>query len=142
MREKYIQSITESIHRVKREIWCRLSQRPHLSITPSEWLILSILKEHEGIHTKDLSTKLGVTKSAISQLLKKLDTRGYIKRATNSTDHRCSLVYLTPTAKKFVSDLQEEMSGGLENIFTTLTNTELRSLATLHKKIADRTTHI
>ncbi len=138
MRNTHIQSIIESIHHVKREACCSVSNTPHSSITPAEWTILSIIKENPSISTKTLSLKLGVTKSAISQLLKELDHKKYIQRTTDPNDHRSYLICATEKASSLLSSLQENINLSLGEIFKTLSDTELKSLAELHKKITKK----
>ena len=47
------------------------------SLFEAEIHMIKSIKENEGIHVTGLADMLGVTKGAVSQILKKLETQGY-----------------------------------------------------------------
>ena len=53
--------------------------------------MIKAIKEHEGIHVTGLAEALGVTKGAVSQILKKLERKGMIIK-DKDTDNQSRLV--------------------------------------------------
>jgi DNA-binding MarR family transcriptional regulator len=52
----------------------------------AEISMLRSIKENEGISVTDLAEKLGVTKGAVSQILKKLQRKGMVLKCIDSTN--------------------------------------------------------
>ena len=58
--------------------------------------------EYEGkrVISTQLATRLGVTRSAISQMVNKLEARGVIKRVADEVDRKIAYIELSEEAKK------------------------------------------
>ena len=48
-----------------------------------------------GTRAQELAQRLGVTKQAMSQLIRELQTRGYVEQVSDPTDTRAKLIRLT-----------------------------------------------
>lgn len=65
------------------------------SIHNAEIRMLSMVKEHEGIHVGGLAEMLGVTKGAVSALLRKLERKGLIVKETDAYNLSKLNIHLT-----------------------------------------------
>ena len=63
-------------------------------ITPAFASLMSLLDE-AGIRPTTLAQRAGTTKQAIGQLVRELETRGYVEQVPDSTDTRAKIVRLT-----------------------------------------------
>lgn len=68
--------------------------------------MLTIIKENEGIHITGIADKLGVTKGAVSQIVNKLNKKGFIIKETNS--HNLSKLSLSLTPKGEVAEANHQ----------------------------------
>ncbi len=62
----------------------------------SEIHMIRAIKEEEGIHITGLANKLGVTKGAVSQIVNKLNKKGFIKKETDLYNQSKLIIKLTP----------------------------------------------
>ena len=63
-------------------------------ITPAFASLMSLL-DATGIRPTTLAQRAGTTKQAIGQLVRELETRGYVEQVPDSTDTRAKIVRLT-----------------------------------------------
>ena len=63
-------------------------------ITPAFVSLMSLL-DATGDRTTSLAQRAGITKQAISQLIRELEKRGYVEQIPDSTDTRAKIVRLT-----------------------------------------------
>ena len=137
MRKKYINSIIESMHRIKQEVCFRISRVPDLHITPSEWALLTVVHQDDGVSAKKIAEKMGVTMSAVSQLLRRLEKDKIIGRTTDPLDKRSVCIKLAPKSRKMIEAMEVSVSEGMSSMFSVLSDKELQTLAELNKKISD-----
>lgn len=137
MRKQYINTIIESMHRTKQEVCSRISRVPNLRITPSEWALLNVVHQTKGVSAKVIAEKMGVTISAVSQLLRRLEKDKVIERMPDPADKRSIRIQLTPKSIKMITAMEESVSEGMSSMFSTLSDDELKVLAELYKKISD-----
>lgn len=62
--------------------------------------ILSILLEQPSISQKELILKLDMRPQSASELIKKLENKGFIQREKLATDKRVSIIHLTELGEK------------------------------------------
>ena len=63
-------------------------------VTPAFASFLVLLDE-AGVRPTTLAQRAGITKQAISQLVRELEARGYVEQVPDSTDTRAKIVRLT-----------------------------------------------
>jgi DNA-binding MarR family transcriptional regulator len=132
-RDELIQGIIETIHRCQRA-----------GVNPSDWRkiglshsqvgMLYMLHHHSDANVKKISEHLGVTKSAITQLLDPLVTNGFIERQIDPNDRRIVRFNLTDKGKKALNEINKLKFSGLRSALDNLSDNELEQLAKLHAK--------
>ncbi len=69
--------------------------------------ILAARSEGERLISTELATRLGVTRSAISQMVKRLEGDGVIMRVPDDTDRKIAYIELTKNAlKEYEADIE------------------------------------
>jgi len=63
-------------------------------MTPAFASLMTLL-DATGARPSTLAQRAGITKQAISQLVRELETRGYVEQVPDSTDTRAKIVRLT-----------------------------------------------
>jgi MarR family 2-MHQ and catechol resistance regulon transcriptional repressor len=132
-RDELVQDIIETLARCQRA-----------SVNPSEWNKIGLSHSQVGmlfmiLHRKDSNVKqiaehLGVTKSAITQLLDPLVTKGFIDRQNDPDDRRIVRFSLSDKGKKTIKEIHKQKFSGLRSALDSLSDTELNQLASLHRK--------
>ncbi|QIL87097.1 MarR family transcriptional regulator (plasmid) [Vibrio sp. HDW18] len=75
-----------------------------LDLTYSQYLVLLVLWQQNGINVKDLGVKLHLDSGTLTPLLKRLETKGMVERRRSRTDERVREMFLTPAG----SELQQQ----------------------------------
>jgi DNA-binding MarR family transcriptional regulator len=72
----------------------RLTALGFEGLTPAFAQLMPLL-DAEGAHTTELAKRAGVSKQAISQLVRELQARGYVEQVPDPSDTRAKFVRLT-----------------------------------------------
>ena len=110
------------------------SRLSHIGLTYSQYLVMMVLWETDGITVKTIAEHLHLDSPTITPLLKRLESCGFVSRQRNVKDERVVNVFLTDTGRGIqarVADMQKGVAcqtGMQETQFI-----ELRS--TLHELV-------
>ncbi|ENM5743923.1 MarR family transcriptional regulator [Vibrio metoecus] len=75
-----------------------------LDITYSQYLVLLVLWQQNGMNVKDLGAKLRLDSGTLTPLLKRLEAKGIVERRRGSSDERVRELFLTQAG----FDLQQQ----------------------------------
>ncbi len=125
--QKYLSAVFSILK--KREILAVADKNNHYNDTELRLIgeILAARREGERLISTELATRLGITRSAVSQIVKRLETEGVITRLPDDTDRKIAYVELTKSAlKEYEADIKTcaEFTGrvvarfGEENFWT------------------------
>ncbi|WP_251139405.1 MarR family transcriptional regulator [Exiguobacterium sp. s146] len=100
--------------------------------------MLLLFKRQDTWTTTEIATKMNISKSAVSQVLKVLEQRGFVQKEKNPDNLRESFIRLGPIGMEYSKQidaieerLAEEMFSVLEDVEMTMIN---RSLALMIQK--------
>ena len=79
----------------------------------AEMHLVKLIHEEEGLHITALAQKLGVTKSAVSQLAAKLERKGILKKGIDPQNHARLMLYLTEKGERLY-DIHESFHQELD----------------------------
>lgn len=91
------------------------------SASGAEMHLAVAIAEHPEFTATELAAELGVTKGAISQLVKKLEERDIIVRGEKAADGKSRALKLTSAGKK-LAVLHGELHGVNRDLFASLTS--------------------
>ena len=101
-------------------------------MTSSEIHLIELIGDNEAsLSVTDLAKIIGVTKGAVSQTLKKLESKGFIIKETDPSNLSRITVALTSRGKTAYyshRDWHETMDGGFKEFFNNLSDDELSFL--------------
>lgn len=135
-RKQLIQEIMASINAFKNKMHTKvmdegLQQRvPH-----SQWFVLCIIENHKNLGIKEISNMLCITSSATTQLVDGLVASGYVRRKTNNKDRRSLELILSKKGQTHIKKMKSTYAKAMETLFKVLSDKELETYNTLHKKI-------
>lgn len=107
------------------------SRLSHVGLTYSQYLVMMVLWQEDGITVKDIARTLQLDSATITPLLKRLESAGFITRARSQDDERVVNVALTDKGRNIQAQVAEMQKGVACQ--TQLADAEFNALkATLH----------
>ena len=79
---------------------------------------------------------MNIRPASLSELLKKLNQKGYLSKKQNTDDRRITNYFLTDSGKSYISSMQDERKQLGEELFATLSLTEKEQLHQILNKLA------
>jgi DNA-binding MarR family transcriptional regulator len=96
---------------------------------------LSEIHIHKGISSVDLARKMGVTKSAVSQIISKMCCKGYVEKKKSNDDGRESKLFLTERIEKVYEENDKILSRIFDESLSSISEEEKKVLCSLLVKI-------
>ena len=109
-------------------------------LTSSEIHLTEIIGDNEGLSVTDLAKLLGVTKSAISQTLKRLEKKGLTTKEEDPENLSRSIVGLTSKGKAAYyahKQWHEDMDGGYKTYYENLGEEQISFLLDFMTRVED-----
>jgi DNA-binding MarR family transcriptional regulator len=78
-----------------------------LGITYTQYLVLMVLWEKDGIPVNDIANKLVLNTNTLTPLLKRMEGQGILQRKRDSKDERRVIVKLTSKGTKMMEEASE-----------------------------------
>ena len=103
----------------------------------AEWVLLRELYERGQTSPGELADSLGLTRGAVSKIVDKLDTKGWVQTETKEGDSRFRLLSLTRAGQRSLPILAEIADQNDAAYFDCLTAGEKNALRELLIKLAD-----
>ncbi|MDQ7092418.1 MarR family transcriptional regulator [Desulfosporosinus sp. PR] len=97
------------------------SNLSHYGLTPSQFYVLSVVWEHDGLKFKDLAKRLEMDGSTLTSILDRLERQDLAERRDDPEDRRSLLVFLKQKALENISEityLAEKMDQEIKGRFS------------------------
>ena len=109
------------------------------NISCSELSMLKVLceNEKEKMNITDLSNSLKITKSAVSQLVSKLEKKGFVKRKINLFDKKVNYITITEEARKGYEENTIKYNAVIEKVANQMGEKDSVELARLLEKLSN-----
>ncbi|AAO07522.1 TPA: MarR family transcriptional regulator [Vibrio vulnificus] len=107
-----------------------------LDLTYSQYLVLLVLWQQNGINVKDLGVKLHLDSGTLTPLLKRLEAKGIVERRRGQTDERVRELFLTEAGRALKQQAQQVPQNMLCRI--DLSIDELVTLKSLCEKVLEK----
>ncbi|SHH68009.1 MarR family winged helix-turn-helix transcriptional regulator [Bradyrhizobium erythrophlei] len=130
------------LHDVARLLKRRFEQNARgTGLTRSQWQVLALLAQNEGIHQGKLAELLDIEAITLGRIVDKLETQGLIERRPHPSDRRIWLLHLTEAAQPKLTQLRQlgEITRGEALAGTTEPDREclLKTLRILKANLTD-----
>jgi MarR family transcriptional regulator for hemolysin len=102
-----------------------------LGITRSQWWVLAYLYREDGMTQVELADILDLGKVALSGLLDRLETKGWIERRADAMDRRAKRVFLTEQASEITEEMMAQGRVMMEGVLVDMSKDEHHQLADL-----------
>ncbi len=135
------QSLIDEIQRVSEEV-VELFQKKqrgytHYELNNQQCVLLSLLIINNSLSPIELADEMKISKSAVSQLLLKLENEGFVIRKKYKNDKRSVTVELDEKGKIYKAEMKEFEKEILKKYYDGFTVTELDNMLELIKKSRD-----
>lgn len=135
-RNQQIEELTRNFESIKR----RLSAGFHpligkMDITPAQAQVLFMVKHHENCGLTEIANFLGVSKSAVTQLVEPLVERGYLTRQLDETDRRALKIRISAKSQLKMRLAKKRIMKRVGKIFEVLDDKDIEVFVNLSRKI-------
>jgi len=135
--------LREAYLRLNDVVLARLAQQGHQAVRPAHAAVFQYLDD-TGTTVSLLAERARMTKQAMAELVRHLETHGYVRRVPDPTDGRAKLVLPTDLGNQVI-EVAQGLAPEIEQRISALLGTErisaLRTdLETLRRGVTDRET--
>jgi DNA-binding MarR family transcriptional regulator len=113
---------------------CNISEEffaSSFNISPAEFRLLKVFFFTESISVKELCEKLNLSPGRITQIVKNLEEKKFVKRSSDVVDKRNIIVTLTSKSKPFITNLYDSHIKIHQNLLNQLDQEKRNALAHL-----------
>ena len=135
--------LREAYLRLNDVVLARLAQQGHQAVRPAHAAVFQYLDD-TGTTVSLLAERARMTKQAMAELVRHLETHGYVRRVPDPTDGRAKLVLPTDLGNQVI-EVAQGLAPEIEQRISALLGTERMSalrtdLETLRRGVTDRET--
>lgn len=123
------------LHQIHVAIFLEECKSPN--ITPVQYGILTALSVLPGLDQTALGQEVGLDRSTVADVVRRLEERGLIKRRKNSADKRTRHAHLTKEGESVVSSLRADIERAQERMLAPLTRAQQKVFMSLVSKLVD-----
>ncbi len=136
-RRTQIETIFHNFHAIRRAYsgGSRFSNQRFGMTFMQASVLMMLMHEHDQTITQ-LAVTLGVSRSALSQLLDGLIARGFIARTVSTQDRRVAHVALTDRGKEHLKQMRQEGTREMTHMFDQLNDEEIDQIERITAKLA------
>lgn len=118
-----------------------LSTNKDRTFNNTEMRLISVVTLYEELGKKIISTQiadaLGITRSAVSQMVNRLEERGVVKRAPSEFDRKIAYIELSDASREEYSRQKAKMEEGLKKIEELMGKKDMDEFARLMAKFME-----
>ncbi len=114
----------------------KIEARGHQGVRASHLAVVRNM-EPDGTRISELARRAGMTKQAMGQLVRELETLRYVSLWQDPTDRRAKLVTYTETGQRLASDVADALSEVHSQFKTALGKGGAKDLRRLLGRVAD-----
>lgn len=132
--------VLSPIHQANREASLHIDGLlADLSVTAQEGQLLAFVSARRGVPVTPICRLLGVPKSTVTSLLKRLEKAGLTRRRSNSDDARSWLVFATPKGRRKGAAARERVLDLERRIQAHLSPADLDALNRIANAVTEET---
>jgi DNA-binding MarR family transcriptional regulator len=137
MRREELQNQLFEQNRAMHHAWrMHFAKLPQVVSMPQFGLLMCI-KSKQPVSGKNVAEFMGVTRSAVTQLLDALSTEGFVVRTPDEQDRRVHYISLTEKGTAYLEKVEKESKDFFVRATNVLSDKELETYIGLQAKIID-----
>lgn len=111
-------------------LYARVMSRADLSLP--QYALLNLLSSRDVISMTEVSCALGITKPAVTNLVDRLEQRGFLRRIAHPKDRRISLLHILPKGRSVVKSVESSTLGLCTRAARRLSGRDLETMMRFH----------
>ena len=120
---------------IKDLMYCAGFLRNHTEGKGSQRRVLFFLRERGPMTQREILEEMGVRASSLSELLSKLEAKGYVKKEKSETDKRNYNVSITEDGIRALEEMHVKHQAAMSDLLSDLSPEERKQLAALLEKL-------
>lgn len=132
---KYIETVMGDERVIKDMMYCSGFLRSHTEGKGSQRRVLYFLRERGSMSQQELLEEMGVRAGSLSELLSKLEAKGFIRKEKSETDKRNYNVSITPEGLQALEDMHARHQAAMTDLLSCLEPEERVQLGALLAKL-------
>lgn len=104
-------------------------------LTDKQHIVLNFIEQKGGSSPIQIAQQIGITQSAVSQLLNTLEKKEWIRRSINPNNRRELHVELSDKAKTYLENMREVELAIIEKYYSALSFDEISTLTSIYEKL-------
>jgi DNA-binding MarR family transcriptional regulator len=132
----YLKQLEDIFHELLKRIQAELSRTMTHNITPSQFLVLKKLAEGRAT-VSELADFLGVSLSAITSLVDRLNKSGFVTRIRDEQDRRLVWLEMTSQGSQELNECLSKRNKVMHTIFGQLEEDDLQNLIVIYGKVSN-----
>jgi DNA-binding MarR family transcriptional regulator len=104
-----------------------------------EWRVLATLSDGDGLTVGDLALVVLAEQSTLTKLLQRMEKAGWLRRGSDASDARRTLVFETPQGRSVVADLLQKAKAHELQLLASFSSTEVAALKKILKALIEPT---
>ncbi|MCY7677663.1 MarR family winged helix-turn-helix transcriptional regulator [Bacillus pumilus] len=104
-------------------------------LTDKQHIVLNFVEQKGGSSPIQIAQQLGITQSAVSQLLNTLEKKEWIRRSINPNNRRELHVELSEKAKTYLENMRKVELAIIEKYYSVLSFDEITTLTSIYEKL-------
>ncbi|MBL8538556.1 MAG: MarR family transcriptional regulator [Hyphomonadaceae bacterium] len=130
------QSPSHMLHRAEQLATDRFANLVDCALTLRQFAVLSAIADHPGLSQNDLVRATGVDRSTLTDMIRRLETRGLITKANSSADKRAHSVALAPPGAQLLAAATPHARAADAAILDALPRAKRRTFLTILTKLS------
>ena len=112
-----------------------MDETKEFEITPVQYSAILAIDNHPGVDQTALCNIIAFDRSTIGDVVTRLERKKLIKRTPGANDRRTKLLYITPTGRKLIEDIEPAVQSTQKRILEPLTMNERTTLVRMLTKL-------
>ncbi|MFJ5671250.1 MarR family winged helix-turn-helix transcriptional regulator [Bacillus safensis] len=104
-------------------------------LTDKQHIVLNVIEQKGGSSPIQIAQQIGITQSAVSQLLNTLEKKEWIRRSINPNNRRELHVELSEKAKTYLENMRKVELAMIEKYYSALSFDEISTLTSIYEKL-------
>src|ERR1700761_3039544 len=135
LKRQFIAQLVESSRLLRNYIDHRAKVR---GTTRAQWIVLFRLRQQEGLSQVDLADVLELQPISLVRLLDRLVEHGLAERRPDPRDRRANRLFLTPSGRQLVDDLDSLRTSIAENVLQDVSTASIQTTLDTLRRIKER----
>jgi DNA-binding MarR family transcriptional regulator len=131
-REEAVQALLENFITLRKSA---ITINAQSKLSRAQIGLLVLLAHHPTSTVNQISSYLGIGKSAVSQLADSLAAKNLVSRTNDPNDRRIVRLSLTADGQRELADYKQHAFDGITHSLNKLSDSEINQLVKLHEKV-------